>query len=143
MAFEAYSTTADIISKIGKQLYDKLTEQTDDADPEPDVRAEQAITDADAIINSYIREVVVTIPMTTVPDLIKQYSRDLAICELYKNQPQYIPEQWKDEKQNIIRSLRDISNGAASLDTGPEEDDQIAKIAYGNGGKKIIRERPL
>lgn len=139
----AYSAIDDIKNKIGSALYDKLTEKSDNADVEPEVKANQAITDADAIINSYIRNVTTTIPIDPVPDLIKQFSRDLAICELYKNQPQYIPDQWRDEKQDIIRNLRDISNGAASLDTGPSDDTKISKVSYGSNNNKILRDRPL
>lgn len=140
----AYSAKEDIILKIGLAMYTKLTEATDEDDlTDPDDRSLQAIADADAIINSYIREIVSEIPIDPVPDLIMQYSRDLAICELYKNQPQYIPEQWKDTKAEIIRSLRDISNGVASLDTGPEEDQQLVKVSYGSNPNKIRRDRPL
>lgn len=139
----AYSAIEDITDKLGLAVFNNLTQKTDENDPEPEKKVEQAIQDADAIINSYIRERVSQIPIDPVPDLIKQYSRDLAICHLYKNQPQFIPEHWKGEKENIIRSLRDISNGAANLDTGPPEDKTIVKISYGSGENKIRRDRPL
>lgn len=114
----AYSIKADFWKRIKKSEYDKLVAiSSGDALTTDDILNE-AIATADSVINSYLQNVISTLPIGTPPKSIVQASVDIAIYNLH-SRIQYIdiPE-WITVRYNIvIKWLQDLSKGMASLES--------------------------
>ena len=77
-------------------------------------RINEAITQADAEIDSYCAQQYAT-PFTTVPPVIKKCSVDIAIYNLYSRRVEAIPETRSTRYKDAVRLLRDIADGSVSL----------------------------
>lgn len=108
----AYSTKADIQKEISDE---ELIGLTDDAGTGAIVDAPitAAIAKADALIDSYVGAVA-EVPLTTVPDVIKEHSKTIAIYFLYSRRS-VAPEIRKDNYDDAIQHLKDIAAGKAVL----------------------------
>ena len=111
-----YSTEADILLQIDKETLINLTDDADSGSINDDV-VNQAISDADALIDSYIGSNY-TVPLTTVPQIIKTISVDIAIYNLYSRRMDTMPDVRKDRFKNALKYLQDIANSKISLPGG-------------------------
>lgn len=87
----------------------------------------RAIVDADSVIDSYCSSQY-DVPFSTVPEIIRKISVDLAIYNLYGRR-QGAPEDRRKRRDDAIAYLKDISRGTVQLgdtdvsidsDAGPE-----------------------
>jgi len=107
-----YSTKADILAEISEEELIGLTDD-ESAGIINDARVTEAIARADGIIDSYCGQVE-TVPFTTVPPVIKQHSKTLAISFLFSRRSA-VPETRRDNYKDAIAHLKDISTGKAAL----------------------------
>lgn len=86
----------------------------------------RVIADADALIDAYC-SAKYDVPFTTVPDLIRKYSVDISIYNLFarrKGPPDHYRDRWKDAKS----FLSDIAKGLVQLgDTPIQQSDSGAE----------------
>ncbi len=104
----SYCTIEDIQSIIPSQHLINLTNDTAPAKEINILRVEGAIEYADEFINSYLRNKY-KLPLTYIPDIIKQVSTDISCYRLYSRRPQDIPEHIKEnykEAKNILSQLQ-------------------------------------
>jgi len=138
----AYCVLADI-QKILPE--DSLIQLTDDenAGAVNALRVSEAIAQADAEIDAYLGGKY-TVPMTTVPDIVKKCSVDMAIYHLYSRRAEEIPRTRDDRYKRAIKVLEDIvsgkipSIGEATEPAASSELDQI-KITRTSGDKVFSR----
>lgn len=79
------------------------------------VKADDAISYADQLIDSYLRGRY-PLPLTTVPGLIKNLSADIALFHLYGRRIELnIPESIMAKYKNAIKLLEQIQKGLISL----------------------------
>ncbi|MDN3515363.1 MAG: DUF1320 domain-containing protein [Candidatus Brocadia sp.] len=109
----SYSTLTDIKKLIPETTVIQLTddENTGSADQS---RVDEAIAQADAEIDSYCGGRY-AVPFTTVPDIVKKISVDIAIYNLYSRKVEEIPETRAERYKNAIRQLGDIAKGIISI----------------------------
>jgi phage gp36-like protein len=116
----AYTNKSYFLTKINMDELNKLTGVSDD-------NLDSAIQSADSMINSYLKNVVTTVPITSnvetdkYPPAIRQCSYDLAIFYLHDRiQYSEIP-QWVKEKYNAaIDFLTKIAKGIITLEIETE-----------------------
>jgi phage gp36-like protein len=73
----------------------------------------RAIADADAEIDSYCG-VRYSVPFATVPEVIRKFSVDIAVYNLYARR-KGAPDDRKARYDNAIRFLKDVAKNLASL----------------------------
>ena len=131
-----YSTYSDLVKASSENDIVQLSDDNHDRASDAGV-VEEAISKADAIIDSYIGGRY-RVPLTEVPRIIGDISAQLAIYFLYErrhraNMPASIMEIYK----NLIARLKDIHEGRTSL--------PIAEIggsaAQGNGPTKCNKSK--
>jgi len=124
----AYTDKAYFLTKIKDTELDKLL--LDGSDVPQDDYLVEAIKSADSVIDGYLRNAVDTVPLVTVPDMIKQYSYFIALYFLHDRiQYNEIPQRVKDNYDLSINYLKDVASGKASIE-GIEEDEQDEFIDY-------------
>lgn len=111
----AYTDKTYFLTKINAEDLSKLTSNNDTV-------LDDAIKSADSLINSYLRNVVKTTPLTSPPDIIRQCSYDLGIFYLH-DRVQYseIPLWVKDKYEASIDFLTKIAKGVISLEIETED----------------------
>ena len=114
----AYSTQTDIEKMLPAS---DVVDLTDDEGTGAQVaaRVSEAITQADAEIDSYCGGRF-TVPFTTVPDIVKKCSVDIAIYNLYSRRVESIPDTRSERYRNAIRQLEGIAKGIISIGEDPE-----------------------
>lgn len=118
----AYTDEEFFLTKINKTELDKLT-----GGEEENLIA--AIAFADSMIDSYLTGVVKTLPLETVPDVIKQFSYDIAIFSMH-DRIQYtdIPDWVKNKYDSAVFFLKDVARGQANIPglTSEQKDESIS-----------------
>lgn len=114
-----YSTLTDIKKLIPETAIIQLTDDEDTGSVNQ-ARVDEAIAQADAEIDSYCGGRY-TVPFTTVPDIVKKISVDIAIYNLYSRKVEVIPETRAERYKNAIRQLGDIAKGIITIGE-PEAD---------------------
>lgn len=121
-----YAGTADMVARFGERIMVELT----DTGPAPSgqvdaVVASQALADADALIDGYIGSRY-TLPLATVPELLKVIACDLARYRLMGERP---IEEVRQRYEDATAWLGKIAEGKYGLgldssnETVPEGDD--------------------
>jgi phage gp36-like protein len=132
----AYSTKSDILEQMDEDVLVQLTDD-DDAGSVDDDKVTRAIADADALINGYCGNKY-TVPFTTVPALVRKYSVDIAIYNLYgrrKGAPEDIRNRYKD----AIDFLKGVASGNNTLgEDDPEGTDSDAPEMYSENAERIF-----
>lgn len=127
----AYCTLDDIKKMIPVE---SLLQLTDDEQTGAIIesRVDEAIAQADSEINGYIANRY-TVPFVVVPDILRKFSVDISIYNLYARKVEQIPEARQTRYDNAIRMLRDVAAGKAALDGGttPETTDNESNITSG------------
>lgn len=118
-----YSSLNDITAHIPEANLIQLTDD-EGAGAVNEERVSEAIAYADQLIDGYLRGRY-TLPLTTVPVLIKKLSVDLAVFHLYSRRLELeMPEAMMQRYKNAVRLLEQtqkgiLSIGIESTDSGP------------------------
>lgn len=114
----AYCELNDIKKMIPETALIQLTDDTGTGVASQDA-VNEAIAQADAEINAYCGAKY-SVPFTTVPDVIRKASVDMAIYNLYSRRAEEIPQTRADRYKNVVRLLENISRGTISIGIDPE-----------------------
>lgn len=116
----AYTDKDYFLTKIKETELNNLI--LDDAEAPTDSYLTDAIISADSVIDYYLRKVY-TVPLVTVPAMIRQISYYIATYFLHDRiQYNQIPDRVKDNYDSSIFTLKDISMGKAQLPDIPDDD---------------------
>jgi phage gp36-like protein len=113
----AYSTQVDILNQLEESILIQLTDDENTGVVNPTVMT-RAIADADATIDSYCQGRY-TIPLSPVPDKIRQISVDIAIYNLYSRRGG-APEIRSERNKEALRFLENVAGGKITLGIEPE-----------------------
>lgn len=95
-----------------------------------------AIAKADATIDSYCSKVE-SVPFSTVPPLVKEWSKTLAVYELHRRK-KIIPEAIKLAYDAVISHLKAVARGEAGIpQTGVETPEDQIKSSSSSDDKKM------
>lgn len=124
----AYCTQDDILEQMDEDVLIQLTDD-DDAGVVDEDKVTRAIADADEEIDAYLA-VRYALPFGTTPNLVRKYSVDLAICNLYARR-QGAPEARADRCERVRKDLDKISKGTMELDVPDpaQEDDAGPRVS--------------
>jgi len=127
----AYCTQVDILEQLDEDILIQLTDDADAGIVDVDVVI-RAIADADAEIDGYCGKRY-SVPFATVPAIIRKFSVDMAIYNLYARR-KGAPEDREKRYNNAVKFLTNVSKGLISLgendpdstpaSNAPEIDDQ-------------------
>lgn len=132
----SYTSLSDLTARFGETMLVHLTDRGDVATDTIDTDViDQALKDADAMIDGYVG-VRYALPMLTTPPLIGSLALTIAIYNLHTASPD--PKIEEDYKA-AIRTLRDISSGAVRLPIAGAD----APGTGGSGARLTDRARPL
>lgn len=109
----AYSTLADLKKAIPEANLVQLTDDEDRGSVN-ESRVTQAIQDADDLIDTYLRGKH-TVPLATVPPIIRRYSCVLAIYYLYARRLQDPTEAMGAMYKEAIRFLESVRDGKTQI----------------------------
>jgi len=114
----AYCTKTDIEKMIPAT---DVTALTDDEGTGAQVaaRVSEAIAQADSEIDGYCG-VRYSVPFSPVPAVIKKFSVDIAVYNLYSRRQEEIPETRSERYKNAIKFLEMLAKGTISLGIEPE-----------------------
>lgn len=128
----AYSDKTYFLKKIKEE---ELTNLTDDEDD----NLTSAISSADSLIDSYLTNAIETLPLVTVPDMIKQISYDIATFYLHDRiQYKDIPDWVRDKYDAAINYLKDVAKGVANI-PGLTADDTSEAVQYTDNSDLFYR----
>jgi phage gp36-like protein len=121
-----YSNKEYFLTKIDLETLNTLTNSVDD-------NLNSAISSADSLINGYIGSAV-KLPLTPVPDILKQVSYDIAVFHLHDRiQYKDIPERIRDKYDAALNYLKDVAAGKVIID-GVQAEQAEGQIQYGSDG---------
>jgi phage gp36-like protein len=119
----AYSTQSDILEQIDEDVLIQLTDDDDAGAVDADM-VTRAIADADALIDGYCGKKY-TVPFSTVPSLVRKFSVDIAIYNLYGRR-KGAPEDRRNRYKEAVEFLKGVAAGNNSLGEddpeGPDAD---------------------
>lgn len=131
-----YATLPMLIERFGEQMLVQLTDRAPDPAGEIVVSVvDRALADTDATINGYVGNRY-RLPLDPVPEQVPDLALAIAIYKLHVFAPD---QKIKDDYQDALRTLRDISSGAVKLDAAGVE----PASSGASGVQYIDRERPL
>lgn len=116
-----YSTQTDIENRLTLDELKLLA-----GDPVETAKITKAITDADALINSYMGKLY-QVPVSPVPAVVANVSAEEAIYNLYGLRRR-VPEYWENRHKDNLSWLAKVAKGQVSLGIEPVP-------ASGAGGK--------
>jgi phage gp36-like protein len=119
----SYCLKADLEAALTADKLSRLA-QNATGDPESDINANitKAITKADSEINLFVGSHY-TIPLPEVPDIIKQISVELAICNL-KKKKDLVDDDYEKRYKWAKDLLKDIAANKVTLDLGEDAEDE-------------------
>lgn len=112
-----YSTLDNIKKLIPEEALVQLTDD-EGLGSVNEARVDEAISQADAEIDSYCGGRY-NVPFTTIPDVIKKCSVDIAIYNLYSRRVESVPEVRAERHKGAVRLLEGISKGIISPGVDP------------------------
>ena len=130
-----YATLADILEQVDQETLIALTDDALAGAVDESV-VERAIANGDAVIDSACRDRY-DIPFSApVPDLVRLYSVDLAVYNLYSRRPQVeMPEVIGERHQYVLDRLRLVEQGKAGMGVavnGTEGTESHGALVSGN-----------
>lgn len=130
-----YATLDHLLDSFGPDLLVQLTDRGEVATGQINADiVERALRDTDAKINGYLGRY--QRPLSEVPELLVDLAQVIAIYKLHRFKPD---PKIKDDYDEAMRTLRDISNGIVTLSIAGAE----VPGTEGNGVRITDRERPL
>ena len=126
-----YASVDDMVRRFGEVEMIRLT-TPDGQDAETVQRdpAERALIDASGVIDGYLRKRY-QVPMEIAPQEVQRAACMLARYDLQLGEQKNPSQQAKDERDSVMRWLRDISEGKVLLDLAEVSpgDDSFAQYA--------------
>ncbi|MGN0193369.1 MAG: gp436 family protein [Candidatus Gastranaerophilaceae bacterium] len=110
-----YCTLEDLKNRITEKTLINLTQDVLPATAINTETAEDNIKIADDLINSALRNKY-TLPLKSVPDLIRQISADITIYRLYCRRPQKVPDNYVKNYEVALQILKELQSGSKRLD---------------------------
>lgn len=125
----AYCAQADLETRIGVIALAQLTNDTARATSPNSTIVDAMIARADTLINSFAGQVY-DVPFTSVPDIVKNLSVDLACFYAMQRRPvEYpMPEDWKNVERDAKKILQQIADLVIKLDDSTEVESKEADI---------------
>ena len=120
-----YCSIDDLINRITERTLINLTQDTSPATTVNEEIANENITIADDLINSSLRNKY-KLPLSDIPNLIKQISADITIYRLYCRRPQNVPENYKKNYEVALQILKDLQSGSKKLDLPSSLGDSVS-----------------
>jgi len=108
-----YSTISDVQDQLSEAELIGLTDDAAAGAVDTDVVA-RAIADADEEIDGYAGSRT-KVPLSPVPGIIRKYSVDVAIYNLYARRQNSIPEIREKRYDNAVKFLAKVATGAITL----------------------------
>jgi len=108
----AYIVKVDIIEQFPEEDLIALTDD-EGGGMQVDSRVTAAITKAESEIDAYL-SIKYTVPLSPVPEVVKGFAVDIAICHLYSRRSTP-PEVRKDRYNAAIAFLEKVAEGIVSL----------------------------
>lgn len=106
----SYASLADLIERAGEEEVLQVADRDNDGVADPGV-IEAALIHADNIANGFLA-VRYTLPLTTVPDLLRTWCVSIARYQLHRDgAPDYVVRDHKDAQA----ALRDLVRGTVDL----------------------------
>jgi len=105
----AYSTKIDIFNQVESEVLIQLTDD-ENTGLVGEAVVTRAIADADATIDAYCQGRY-NVPLSPVPEKIRQVSVDIAIYNLYSRRMDTMPEVRSERHKEAIRFLEKVSDG--------------------------------
>lgn len=127
----SYCIQTDILNQLDSAVLLVLTDDANAGAIDADV-VTRAIADADATINSYC-QAGYTVPLSPVPEKIRQISVDIAIYNLYSRREDVVPDIRKDRNKEAIRFLEKVADGKIQLGAAspsPANTENTVSVAY-------------
>jgi len=110
----AYSIQDDILNQIDEAALIQLTDDAGAGEVDDDIVA-RAIADADATIDAYCQGRY-TVPLSPVPEKVRQISVDIAIYNLYSRRADLgMPDVRTDRNKEAVRFLEKVAAGTIAL----------------------------
>ena len=110
----AYSDKIYFLTRIDESELSKLTGGGDQGD----TNLAEAIADADEKIDSYLKSIITSVPLTTVPKVIRRCSYDIAMYYLHdRSDFADLPESIEKKYKDAISYLESLVAGKAQLPT--------------------------
>jgi len=134
----SYSNKSDILKQLAESALIELTDDEGTGSVNDDV-VNRAIADSDATIEAYCARRY-KIPLSSVPDKVRQVGVDIDIYNLYSRKGDVIPDLRNDRYKEAIRLLEKISEGKISLGLQPPPDPP-AEGDYPGGSKVSVRDK--
>lgn len=119
-----YATMDDLKEQVPETTLIQLTDTDGTGEPD-DSRVTRALADAEAEINGYCGKRY-TVPFSPVPDLVRKFTVDIAIYNLFALVDGDIPEDRKERYKSAVAYLRGVASGSNTLG---ENDPQEAGVA--------------
>lgn len=131
-----YSDKDYFLERISLTDLNKLTNSSDD-------NLTAAIEAADSLIDSYLRNKINTLPLTSPPEVIRQCSYNIAIYNLH-DRPQFsrIPEWVQTKYADTIAYLKDISTGKVNLNVTVPTTQRETSIQVDGNDLRMTRDFP-
>lgn len=134
----AYCTPQDLIDRFGQnevaQLAPSLLGQVDTA------RVQRACNDAGDMVDGYLRPRH-TLPLSAVPTILVKLSAAIARFELHLGGDRQPTEQVRQDRDQAIAFLRDVTAGKADLgitSTGAEPAEDATAVRFKAGSPGVI-----
>jgi phage gp36-like protein len=129
-----YSTLDDWKKICPEETIRRLTvDPGDSASVIDETRVSECIAAADGEIEPYLEAAGWTIPLGTVPDLIRNFSATIGIYKAHQRKVAEVPKSWRTAYTDAIAYLKDIRDGKMKLPTsGTAPGDVIADFASGS-----------
>ena len=109
----AYSTIDDILAQLDVIDLMQLTDDTNSGIYD-DAVVTRAITDADVEIDGYLGSRY-ALPMASVPGVMRKYSVDIAVYNLYSRRSDTIPDIRRDRYVHAVDFLGLVARGSIGL----------------------------
>lgn len=152
----AYCDQDDIEARISQSVLIQLTDDEKSATSSTTLdaaivlnsaitaRITAAITDADALIDSYLRKQV-AVPLATTPNQINRISVDLAIWFLHKRRRSEMgmPDDVKEDYRDAVAYLLNVNKGIVDLGVEPEPAASAVVVADADGEDRLFTETTL
>jgi phage gp36-like protein len=138
----AYSALDDLKKLLPEERIIELTDDAESGAVDQGVLNE-AIAQADAEIDGYLGERY-SVPLATVPSVIRKLSVDMAVYHLYSRRAEDIPETRKDRYRHAVRFLEGVARGTVSLGVAPVPSaptDSSAETNKSTDGNVFTREK--
>ena len=135
----SYCDQTDIERRIGSALLIELTDDAGSGTVDTNVLAE-CISDADGTVDGFLRGQY-TVPLSSVPDLIKRVATYLTIYNLFDRRAAAfsgVPAHITANRDFAIDRLREIRSGEIDLGVEPPPAASTAQIAQVDGPDRLF-----